>query len=139
MADNEDAEAHFGEHVTFDGYNGSHEALNDKGCVHDALVDLAARLGMKPLSEPAVYFAESNDGKDPGGWTGFLVIQESHISIHTFPARGFVSADVYTCKNGMDIQQIIYFLSERFQVTDHEVNFIKRGIKYPSHNLPEKA
>ena len=130
---------HFGEHVTFDGYNGSYAALNDKLCVHNALVDLAAWLGMKPLSEPAVYFAEGNDAKDPGGWTGFLVIQESHISIHTFPARGFVSADVYTCKNGMDIQQIIDFLTGRFRITDHEVNFIKRGMKYPSHNLPKTA
>lgn len=134
-----DAEEHFGEHVTFDGYNGCREALNDRGCVHNALVDLAERLGMKPLSEPAVYFAESNYAKDPGGWTGFLVIQESHIGIHTFPARGFVSADVYTCKNGMDVQQIIGFLTERFRVKDQEVNFIKRGMKYPSHNLPEKA
>lgn len=128
---------HFGEHVTFDGYQGNFDALNDRALVQSALHELAERLGMKALCPPAVYFAEGNDGKDPGGWTGFLVIQESHISIHTFPARGFVSADVYTCKNGMDSEQIVTFLTERFGICDHEVNFIKRGLKYPSHNLTE--
>lgn len=54
---------------------------------------------MTALSATEVYYAASNDKKGPGGWSGFAVIQESHISIHTFPERGFLSADVYTCRN----------------------------------------
>ena len=139
MAGSGTAAEHFGEHVTFDGYHGSRDALNDRACVHIALVDLAEQLGMTPLAPPAVYFAEGSDKKDPGGWTGFLVVQESHISIHTFPARRFLSADVYTCKTGMNVRQIIDFFIGRFGVTDHEVNFIKRGLRYPAHNFPENA
>jgi len=47
--------------------------------------------------------------KDPGGWSGFVIIAESHISIHTFPARRFVSIDVYTCKNGLKKDFIIFY------------------------------
>lgn len=83
-----------------DGYGGDKNKLNDKELVFKCLDELPELLFMGKLSKPEVYFAKGNGGKDPGGWSGFVVIIESHISIHTFPARGFLSADVYTCKNG---------------------------------------
>lgn len=125
----------FGEHVTIDGYGGQYPLLNSKEAVLSAMEDLMNGLGMNKLAEPVVYFAAGNDDKDPGGWSGYVVIQESHISIHTFPARGFVSADVYTCKNGMDIDYIVSFFIERFGLSDVEHNFIKRGTRYPLENI----
>lgn len=62
-------------------------------------------------------------------------MMESHISIHTFPARGFISADVYTCKNGLDVDAIKDFFRARFKIADEEVHFIKRGTRYPLHNI----
>ena len=126
---------HFGEHITLDGYNGNFDLLNSKDVVYAALKELPTEMGMKILGGPVVYFAEGNDVKDPGGWSGFVVIQESHISIHTFPARGFISADVYTCQNGLDQEKIIQFFRDRFGIKDEEVNFIKRGTRYPEVNI----
>ncbi len=126
---------HFGEHVTVDGYGGDEKLLNDREVVTSCLNDLPGLLGMKKLSDPVVYFAKGNDTKDPGGWTGIVVIEESHISIHTFPKRGFVSADVYTCKNGMDGDYIIKYFKEKFNLKDVETNSLKRGTRYPQTNL----
>ena len=131
-------QVNFGEHVTLDGYQGNYNLLNDKQLVLEALCDLPEKLGMRKLAEPEVYFSAGNQHMDPGGWTGFVVIQESHISIHTFPAAGFVSADVYTCKNGMDIEFIVNYFKDIFLLQDVEVNFIKRGLKYQNF-LPELA
>ena len=127
--------AHFGEHVTLDGYNGDFDLLNSEEVVTKALQEMPGEMDMTILGGPVVYFAKGNDLKDPGGWSGFVVIEESHISIHTFPARGFISADVYTCKNGMDQQKIVQFFRDRFGIKDEEVNFIKRGTRYPVDNL----
>ncbi len=121
---------HFGEHITIDGYGGSFEKLNDKELILNCLNGLPERLGMKKLALPVVYDAPDNDKKDPGGWSGFVVIAESHISIHTFPAKGFVSADVYTCKNGMDTDFILSYFKEKFELKDVEHHFIKRGLRY---------
>lgn len=126
---------HFGEHVTIDGYGGDKEKLDNKELVLKCLNELPERLGMGKLSEPEVYFAKGNDTKDPGGWSGFVVIIESHISIHTFPARGFLSADVYTCKEGMDTNFIVNYFIKQFGLKDVEKNFIKRGTRYPSANI----
>ena len=121
---------HFGEHLTIDGYGGSKEKLGDENLVLSCLNELPFKLDMKQLAEPVVYHADNNHVKDPGGWSGFVVIAESHISVHTFPARGFVSADVYTCKNGMDTDLIISYFKEVFELKEVETNFIKRGLKY---------
>lgn len=121
---------HFGEHVMIDGYGGVYEKLNDKELVLRCLNELPGKLAMKKLAEPEVYFAAGNGKKDPGGWSGFVVIEESHISIHTFPARGFVSIDAYTCTNDLDRKFIVDYFKEAFGLADVEENFVKRGTRY---------
>jgi S-adenosylmethionine decarboxylase len=128
---------HFGEHLMIDGYGGSYEKLNDQSFVLSCLQELPEKLGMRKLADPEVYFAEGNDKKDPGGWSGFVVIMESHISVHTFPARGFVSIDVYTCQNNIDRDRIVGYFSDKFDLSDTEVNFVVRGTKYPAENVTE--
>lgn len=125
----------FGEHITIDGYGGDYELLNNQEIVSLVLSDLPKKLGMKTLSTPLVVSAPSNEEKDPGGWSGFVIIAESHIAIHTFPKRHFVSADVYSCRNGMDLKTIIAYFTETFKLSDVETNFIKRGTRYPAENL----
>ena len=126
---------HFGEHLTLDGYGGSYEKLNDRDLVLSCLLELPEKLGMHPLAEPVVYAAADNQIKDPGGWSGFVVIAESHISIHTFPKRRFVSIDAYTCKNGMDTGIAIEYFREKFDLNETETNLVIRGKKYPQENL----
>jgi len=125
----------FGEHLTIDGYNGNPEKLNDKALVLRSLAELPKLVGMKLLSEPQVYFAPGNEEKDPGGWSGFVVIAESHVSLHTFPKKKFVSIDVYTCKNGMDQNFIVDYYKKLFDLEETEVNFILRGTRYPVANI----
>lgn len=85
---------HFGEHLTLDGYGGDTERLNDERLVAEFLEELPRSIQMHPLTAPTVVYAPGNGAKDPGGWSGFVIIEESHISIHTFPKRGFLSADI---------------------------------------------
>ncbi|QQS61466.1 MAG: adenosylmethionine decarboxylase [Candidatus Moraniibacteriota bacterium] len=125
----------FGEHLMIDGYGGNFEKLNDEESVRKCLDDLVVKCEMHKLTETKVFFAKGNDTKDPGGWSGYVLIEESHISIHTFPGRGFLSADVYTCKNDMETDLIISHITEIFQLKETEINFVKRGTRYPSQNL----
>lgn len=126
---------HFGEHVTIDGYGGDPERLNDEEAVLSALSELCDELRMRPLMKPVILSAPDNHIKDPGGWSGFVMIAESHISIHTFPKRRFVSADVYTCQNGMDAEYVTEFFKKKFKLEDVETHFLKRGTRYPDQNL----
>lgn len=51
-------------------------------------------IGMKILEGPIV--VEGLPGNP--GWTGFVVIDKSHIAIHTFSEGNKVSVDVFSCK-----------------------------------------
>lgn len=126
---------HFGEHLMVDGYEGDFKLLNNKETVLSCIDAMVVLLEMKKLAEPEIYYAKGNDMKDPGGWTGFVVIEESHISFHTFPKRGFISADVYTCRAGMNTRGVTDLIKETFQLKDTEVNFVKRGMTYPRENI----
>jgi S-adenosylmethionine decarboxylase len=125
----------FGEHLTIDGYNGSPEILNDKDAVFKCLEELPELLKMQKLSTPQIYLVPDTNGKDPGEWSGFVVIVESHISMHTFPARKFVSIDVYTCRDGLNKEFVVKYFKKKFKLQDVEVNFFKRGTKYSKYNL----
>jgi len=127
--------AHFGEHITIDGYGGNPERLDSEDAVFSALIEICDALHMRPLMKPTIISAPDNHIKDPGGWSGFVIIAESHISIHTFPKRRFVSADVYTCQNGIDQDFVVDFFKKKFQLEDVETHFIKRGTHYPEKNI----
>lgn len=127
----------FGYHLTLDLYNCDHKLLNDMEYCYNSLLKMAKILKMKVLTPPFVVSASGNEksgGKDPGGFSGFLMIYESHISLHTFVKRGFASVDVYSCKE-FDEKSAIKHFKEFFNSRDEEINFIKRGSKYPSKNI----
>jgi S-adenosylmethionine decarboxylase len=129
----------FGVHLTLDGYGGCQHLLGDGNHVLACLNELPERLGMHKIAEPSLVELGDHSPKDPGGVSGFVMIAESHISIHTFPLRGFVSADVYTCQNSLDTEQICQYFAEAFALQDLEINVVRRGTRYPQRNIYEPA
>ena len=87
---------------------------------------------MKKIIPPYVVIAPPATEKDQGGISGFVMIAESHISIHTFPEKGFVSIDVYTCKNEIDTEMVNAYFKKAFELESLEVNTVIRGTKFLS-------
>ncbi len=63
------------------------------------------------------------------------MIAESHLSFHTFPARGFVTADIYTCKEYIDTNAVLVELRGVFKFERCETHLVKRGRNYPTENI----
>lgn len=125
----------FGVHLTIDGYNGNPDKLNDGELVRRALNELPRKIGMRVLKEAEVLEAPPANPKDGGGFSGFVIIAESHISCHTFPKRRFVSIDVYTCQNSLDQEAIVNYFTELFELSDTETNYLVRGTRFPTQDL----
>jgi S-adenosylmethionine decarboxylase len=128
----------FGLHLMIDGYQGEEKKLDNKKLVEKMLGELPGKLNMQIVMGPVVRHIKGNDKKDPGGYSGFVVIAESHISIHTFPARKFVSADVYTCTDVLNKKYVLSYFKKAFGLKSIEVNFVKRGTRYPLEDMPCK-
>ena len=134
MSDLTHENAPFGLHLMLDMYNCAPEVLNDKELVKNILEKLPKKLSMKILVEPVVVFAQPNGRRDPGGWSGFVMIHESHISIHTFIKRRFVTIDAYSCKQ-FDTKLAIEYFKKIFKTDDVEYQIEVRGKKYPSEDI----
>jgi len=126
---------HFGVHLTLDGYGGNPEKLNDPELMKKILNELPEEMGMEKLGDTVVKYAEPRNMKDSGGYSGFVMIVESHISIHTFPKKKFVSIDAYTCKDEMDEKMVEKYFRDVYELEDAEVRFFKRGLKFPKEDL----
>jgi len=125
----------FGSHLTLDGYGGDFEKLNNKDIIFKCLDELPEKLGMHKLTEPVIAECGAVNPKDSGGFSGFTMIIESHISCHTFPYRKFVSIDAYTCKGSIDKDFVVNYFKEAFDLEEVEVNYIARGKKFPAEDI----
>ena len=61
-----------------------------------------------------------------GGYTAFIVLAESHISIHTYPEELYIALDIYSCKNidvKMNMCKIKDYLSNRLKIINPDVKY----------------
>ncbi len=63
---------------------------------------------------------------EPVGITGFLLLAESHISVHTWPEERYAAVDVFTCGR-MDAQRVIDYLRQQLQPCEEKLTICKRG------------
>ena len=62
-----------------------------------------------------------------GGVSGVVVLAESHISIHTWPERGFAALDIFMCGE-CNPYQAIALIKSAFTPTDIQVGEQRRGL-----------
>lgn len=127
----------FGEHLIYDAYGCPLESLNNMETCYNVLNNLVNLAEMHKITEPFIIKSDGNlvlGGKDPGGFTGAVFIQESHITIHTFAKRGFVTIDLYSCKE-FNTSKIIGYLDSIFKPQNKDLLHFKRGMKYPVDNI----
>jgi len=63
----------------------------------------------------------------PEGVSGVAVLAESHISIHTWPERGYAALDVFMCGDAEPLK-CVPVLEEAFKPSRVAVNKIQRGV-----------
>ena len=125
----------FGEHYLIDAYGCDFKRSNDKNLIIKFINEIVTKTKMTKISEIKALNVSGNGKKDSGGVTGFVVVDESHVSIHTFPHRLFISADIYTCKIGMDTKELDLIFKKYFAPAYKETQVIKRGVRFPDRDL----
>lgn len=81
-------------HIVFDLVDVSKELLGNIDALDDFLKKLPGIIGMKILKGPEIVVGVP---KNPG-LTGFVIIDFSHISVHTFEECKQASVDIFSCK-----------------------------------------
>ena len=66
---------------------------------------------------------------DPQGVTGFAMISESHISIHTWPENKMAVCDVFTCGDDAMPEVGVEYMKEQLKATDIVSHEFKRPLE----------
>jgi S-adenosylmethionine decarboxylase len=114
-------------HVIIDGHGGDPDQLSDENVVRVILDEVPGMMGMSKITQPMVL---RYTGSKPEDWgvSGFVMIAESHISMHTFPERGLIWADVFSCKD-FDATPILDEIKKRFSLREMDVQSIPRNLE----------
>ena len=107
-------------HCVSELYKADSDKLNDEAFVRQALVSAAELAGATLIDVRTHAF-------EPQGITGFALLAESHISIHTWPEHRFAAVDAFTCGETTDPELACNYLAASFDSSGHVVNFIERS------------
>jgi S-adenosylmethionine decarboxylase len=95
--------------------------LADPAHIDQALREAAVAAGATILHSHFHHFAPN------GGVSGVVVLAESHISIHTWPERGFAAIDIFMCGE-CDPYRSLPVLKAAFRPRSVELNEQRRGL-----------
>jgi len=92
---------------------GKAERLSDKKFIESFLLELVKIIEMKAITRPNVLYYE-HERREESGITGFIIIADSHISIHTYPFKKSLYFDLFSCKK-FDWERVIGYVKEKFE------------------------
>ena len=115
-------------HLVVDGYGADAAKLRDTDLVYRFLDEYPRAIGMTKIVPPQVY---TYHGKTPQDWgvSGFVLIAESHISVHTFPDRQHINIDIFSCKD-FDATSSLEGVKRTFSLSEVKVWTLERGIDF---------
>ena len=113
-----DGRRYAGSHLIIDLWDA--ENLDDLAAVEDALRRAVEDAGATLLHLHLHHFTPN------GGVSGVAVLAESHISIHTWPERGYAALDAFMC-GGAEPKRVLPVLEQAFRPGRLEVNEHMRG------------
>ena len=92
----------------------------------DAVADMMERAALEANATP---IEKAFHRFQPQGVSGVVVIQESHLSIHTWPETGYAAMDFYTCGDHTDPWAACDYAARILGATNMRTTEVKRGIE----------
>ena len=108
-----------GEHFIFDLSDCNREILMDSEYSYSLFAQAIRASGLTVVDEGFYKFS-------PHGFTCFLLLAESHASLHAWPEYGYCAIDLFTCAIGKDMMPLIMRIKELFGADNFSLRKIDR-------------
>ena len=112
--------AALGRHIIVELYDCTPNLLNDVVHIEKSMEVAATKAGATIINSTFHHFS-------PYGVSGVVVIQESHLAIHTWPEYGYASVDLFTCGDTVDPWVSYKVLKERLEAAHGSALELQRG------------
>ncbi len=120
----------YGTHVMIDGTECDVKRLDDIRFIYQFLNQLPDKIEMRKIMPPYTFYHDGAGVKEDRGFSGIVIIAESHISIHTYPEKGFLTFDLYSCKK-FDTEKTMNYVIKAFGIQKPETRIFNRGREFP--------
>ena len=101
-------------------YNCKPEIINSVVHIEESMEAAARTAGATVINTTFHHFS-------PYGVSGVVVIQESHLAIHTWPEYGYASVDLFTCGDTVDPWVSYDYLKNAFEASHGSAVEMRRG------------
>lgn len=112
---------YLGRHILVEFYNCDKDILNDYQLIKEHM-NKAAEIAKATIVESVFHLF------NPWGVSGAVVIQESHLTIHTWPEYGYAAVDLFTCGEEVDPWTAFEYLKKNLKADRTETLEVPRGI-----------
>lgn len=112
--------ASLGRHIIVEYYDCTPDILNDVVKIEKSMEQAAEEAGATIINSTFHHFS-------PYGVSGVVVIQESHLAIHTWPEYGYASVDLFTCGDTVNPWVSYQMLKEAFNAGHGSAVELSRG------------
>ena len=110
---------HLGEHLIFDLSGCNQEILFDSDLSYSLFSSAVRDSGLTVVDEGFFKFS-------PHGFTCFLLLSESHASVHAWPEYGYLAIDLFTCNLGKDLTPLLERLKTDFGAESYNLRDLNR-------------
>ena len=108
-----------GRHLLVEYKDCDQKVLNDRRLIEELMRNAATAAGTTIVTSVFHPFF-------PQGISGVVVIEESHLSIHTWPEYGYAAVDFFTCGDGLP-ERAYEVLKSGLKAQSAEVMYVNRG------------
>ncbi len=109
-----------GRHILVEFFGCTPEIMNQVSTIENSMVSAAETAGATVINSTFHHFS-------PYGVSGVVVIQESHLAIHTWPEYQYAAVDLFTCGDEVNPWKSFDYLKKAFEATSYSALEMRRG------------
>jgi S-adenosylmethionine decarboxylase len=110
--------------------------LEDEAFLRNVLDEYPNRIGMEKVSPIELRDIKTSDPLDDG-FSGFVIIATSHVSLHAWPPYGMVNIDIFSCEE-FDTSDVLRFATSTFRTNDVEMHCVERATRSPRLSVKQR-
>ncbi len=109
-----------GQHILVEFLGCDADVLNDVAAIEKGMIDAALEANATIINTTFHYFS-------PYGVSGVVVIQESHLAVHTWPEYQYAAVDLFTCGDNVYPWKAFDHLKKIFKAANYSALETRRG------------
>lgn len=111
-----------GKHVYGNLYGISKEITSNREYLEKTMIEAAIKTGAKIVEVKTWDFT----GKKKGGVSVIILVEESHLALHTWEEYGYATLDIYTCGEHTDPLKGFYYVLDKLNPKRYNAHYVVR-------------